>query len=140
MGHRFLVLSVILFAFIYNVNGQVNDPARGADSLVVVWSSGDIDVAEKVCLMYTHAAKKNKWFKEVVLVVWGPSAKLLAENETLQKKIASMLKDGIILEACIACAGQYGVTDKLKSQGIDVKPMGMPLTDYLKSDRKIMYF
>jgi hypothetical protein len=140
MINRVLVISVILLTCFANVKSQVNEPLTGSDSLVVVWSSGDIDVAEKVCLMYTHAAKKNQWFKEVVLIVWGPSAKLLAENEALQKKIAAMQKDGIKMEACIACAGQYGVTDKLKSLGIDVKPMGGPLTDYLKSGRKMLTF
>jgi hypothetical protein len=106
----------------------------------VVWSSGDIDVAEKVCLMYTHAAMKNQWFKEVVLIVWGPSAKLLAENERLQSKLAEMQKDGIQVQACISCANQYGVSEKLKTLGIDVRPMGIPLTGYLKSDRKMLNF
>ena len=140
MIHKLFLFSVILFALISNVKGQVNDPLTGADSLVVVWSSGDIDVAEKVCLMYTHAAKKNQWFKEVVLVVWGPSAKLLAENPGLQTKLAEMQKDGILVQACINCTNQYGVSEKLKALGIDVRPMGVSLTDYLKSERKMLNF
>ena len=53
------------------------------DTLLVVWSSGDIEVAEKVCFMYTYNAKRAEWFKEVIFVVWGPSAKLLAEKLNL---------------------------------------------------------
>jgi hypothetical protein len=140
MIYKLFLFSVILFTLISNVKGQGNDPLTGADSLVVVWSSGDIDVAEKVCLMYTHAAIKNQWFKEVVLVVWGPSAKLLAENQGLQTKLAEMQKDGIYVQACISCANLYGVTEKLKSLGIDVRPMGIPLTGYLKSERKMLNF
>jgi len=140
MIHKLFLFSVILFALTSNVKGQVNDPPTGADSLVVVWSSGDIDVAEKVCLMYTHAAKKNQWFMEVVLVVWGPSAKLLAENQGLQTKLAEMQKDGILVQACINCTNQYGVSEKLKALGIDVRPMGVSLTDYLKSERKMLNF
>ena len=40
-----------------------------------------------------------------------------------------MKADGLVLEACIVCADSYGVTDRLRESGIDVKPMGKPLTD-----------
>jgi hypothetical protein len=41
------------------------------EKLAVLWVSGDRVVAEKSCLMYASAAKKNAWFDEVVLIVWG---------------------------------------------------------------------
>jgi hypothetical protein len=47
---------------------------------------------------------------------------------------------GIVVYACKACADQYGVADKLKELGIDVKYMGEPLTDFLKSDAKVITF
>ena len=136
---RWIVLSCLLIsagsALIY-----AQDMDEKQDKLAVLWVSGDRDVAEKSCLMYTHAAKQNHWFDEVVLIVWGPSAKLLAENEALQNKLKAMAKDGVILEACIACANSYGVTDKLKKMGIDVKGMGMPLTDYMKKGWHVLTF
>ena len=110
------------------------------DKLVVLWTSDDPNVADKVALMYTHAAKKAGWFKEVTLIIWGPSAKLTAENPAIQEKLKAMKKDGVVIEACIACANAYGVTENLKSQGFDVKPMGLPLTDYLKSGFKVLTF
>ena len=103
------------------------------DTLLVVWSSADIEVAEKVCFMYTYNAKKAGGFKEVIFVVWGPSAKLLAENEDLQASVKKMKEQGIIIEACSACAKMYGVQDELKDLGIDVKGMGTVLTKYLKA-------
>jgi hypothetical protein len=103
-----------------------------SDTLLVVWSSGDPEVAEKVCFMYTYNAKKWGWFKEVIFVVWGPSAKLLAENKDLQESIRKMEDEGVILEACVACARMYGVEDDLAELGIDVKGMGTVLTEYLK--------
>ncbi len=103
------------------------------DTLLVVWSSGDIEVAEKVCFMYTFNAKRAAWFKEVIFVIWGPSAKLLAENEKLQGSVKKMKEQGIIVEACSACAKMYGVQDKLKELGVDVKGMGTVLTKYLKA-------
>lgn len=111
-----------------------------ADTLVVLWSSGDPEVAEKACLMYTNAAKKYGWFKEVILIVWGPSEKLLTENLMLKEKVASMKKDGVIVEACIACSDMYGITNNLKVCDVDVKGMGVPLTRYLKRGYKIVCF
>jgi mannan endo-1,4-beta-mannosidase len=102
--------------------------------LAVVWTSGDPDVAEKMCLMYTHAAKSYNWFCDVTLIVWGPSAKLLTENKTLQKQVKDMQDSGIKVEACIACANMYGIADKLEKMGITVKGMGMPLSEYLKKE------
>jgi len=118
-----------------SVIGQEKAPAMATsnDTLLVVWSSGDPEVAEKVCFMYAYNAKKWGWFKEVIFVVWGPSAKLLTENEDLQEGIKKMKEAGLILEACAACARMYGVQDDLKEMGIDVKGMGTVLTKYLKS-------
>lgn len=86
--------------------------------LAVVWISADPDVAHRVCLMYTHAAAKNKWFSEVRLIVWGPSARLLAGDKDLQAKLKAMQKDGVILQACVVCADSYGVSETLRGLGI----------------------
>ena len=136
---RWIVLSCLLIpagsALIY---AQEMDEKK--DKLAVLWVSGDRDVAEKSCLMYTHAAKRNAWFDEVVLIVWGSSSKLLAEDEALQKKVKAMIQDGVILEACIACSNGFGVTEDLKALGIDVKGMGVPLTSYLKSGYHVLTY
>ena len=108
--------------------------------LAVLWVSGDRDVAEKSCLMYTHAAKRNGWFDEVVLIVWGSSSRLLAEDVKLQEKVEAMQKDGVIVEACIACSNMLGVTEELKALGIDVKGMGVPLTNYLKKGYHVLTY
>jgi mannan endo-1,4-beta-mannosidase len=109
--------------------------------LAVVWTSGDPEVAEKICFMYAYAAKTYNWFCDVTLIVWGPSAKLLTENKALQKKLADMQKSGIKVEACIACSNMYGVTDKLRNMGIDVKGMGVSLTEYLeKNNTEVISF
>jgi hypothetical protein len=120
--------------------GQQQTTSGSADTLVVVWSSGDPEVAEKACLMYTHAAKRNKWFNGVILIVWGPSEKLLAENTMLQEIVAAMKNDGVIVEACIACSNMYGVTEELQACQVDVKGMGIPLTRYLKRGYRIVSF
>lgn len=132
-----LVISLSSAKFLKAQDGKVATPS---DTLVVLWSSGDPDVGEKACLMYAHAAKKYNWFKEVILIVWGPSEKLLAENSKLKDKIATMKKDGVIVEACIACSNIYGVTNDLKVCEVDVKGMGAPLTRYLKRGYKVVSY
>jgi hypothetical protein len=119
---------------------QAQDMDSKKEKLAVLWVSGDRDVAEKSCLMYTHAAKRNGWFDEVVLIVWGSSSRLLAEDEALQEKIKAMKADGVILEACIACSNMLGVTEELKALDIDVKGMGVPLSDYLKSGYHVLTY
>lgn len=136
---RLIVLSCIMIsvgAAVANAQNMENK----SEKLAVLWVSGDRDVAEKSCLMYTHAAKRNGWFDEVVLIVWGSSSKLLAEDEALQEKVKAMIADGVILEACISCSNSLGVTDELKGLGIDVKGMGVPLTSYLKSGYHVLTY
>lgn len=115
-------------------------PASKPSRLAVVWSSGDPDVAHRVCLMYTHAAAKNRWFGEVRLIVWGPSARLLAADKDLQAKVKAMMEDGVKVQACIVCADSYGVSEALRRLGLEVKAMGQPLTEMLQSDYKVLAF
>jgi hypothetical protein len=136
---RWYILSCILLIGLPLVIGA-QDMESKKEKLAVLWISGDRDVAEKSCLMYTHAAKRNGWFDEVVLIVWGSSSRLLAEDEALQEKVKAMIADGVILEACIACSNALGVTEDLKNLGIDVKGMGVPLTNYLKSGYHVLTY
>lgn len=136
----FVLTCVLMITLPMEVKAQDQDMETKKEKLVVLWTSGDPDVAEKSCLMYTHAAKRNGWFDEVVLIVWGSSSRLLAENEALQEKVKAMIKDGVILEACIACSNMLGVTEELKALGIDVKGMGVPLTNYMKSGYHVLSY
>ena len=111
-----------------------------APRLAVVWSSADPDVAHGVCLMYAHAAARNKWFREVRLIVWGPSGRLLARDSKVQAKVKAMARDGVKLQACISCANSLGVTDDLRKLGVEVKGMGKPLTDVIRSGWKVITF
>lgn len=142
MKGRILLIALITALTFTNLKimAQSDEHTETNDKLVVLWTSGDPYVAERVAFMYTHAAKKNQWFKEVTLIVWGPSAKLLSENKMLQKKVTKMQEDGVIVKACIVCARSYDVVDELKAMNIEVKGMGKPLTDHLKSDAKVLTF
>jgi hypothetical protein len=47
---------------------------------------------------------------------------------------------GVAVEACVTCANNYGVADELRGMDIDVKPMGVPLSDRLKGQWKVLTF
>lgn len=130
------VLAVALAAVVATEGREETAPTR----LAVVWNSDDPYVAHRVCLMYTHAAKSAGWFDEVKLVVWGPSAKLLAEDKELQAKLKAMQESGVVTQACVVCADAYNVSDALRQLGLEVKGMGKPLSDMLQSDWKIITF
>jgi len=103
------------------------------DRLVVIWSSGDREVALYSCLMYAHNSKKKSWWDEVRLVVWGPSAPLLVRDAELQDKITTMKQDGVELMACKACSDRYGVSEQLEALGVEVLYVGDLLTEMLQT-------
>ena len=115
---------------------------RPADKLVVLWTSGDRDVALKMVFMYTYNASTPRfgWWKDITLIVWGPSSKLLSEDKELQDYVKKMKKAGIRLEACKACADMYAVSEALTKLGVDVKYMGDVLTGYVKEGRHVLTF
>lgn len=148
-----LILVLVLFTFnIYAAsradntlrNSTTNNQATPSDvqndTLIILWTSGDPDVALKMVFMYAGTSARVKWWGHVKLIIWGPSSKLTAENPEIQQGIAKMQENGVIIEACKACADDYGVSDTLSSLGIDVKYMGKPLTEYLKSGKKVLTF
>ncbi len=109
--------------------------------LMVVWSSADPDVANKVCFMYTDNAKRYNWFNTIRLIIWGPSAKLLSQNNGLKSSVRSMIQRGVIIEASKACTDAYNVTQTLQGLGVTIKDdMGKAMAGYIKSDYEILTF
>ena len=142
---RILIFTAIVFLTIscnktVEKEVAVKDQFHQPDSLVILWTSGDPDVFEKVVFPYGLNTKKQGWWKHTELLIWGPSTKLLADHKSLQKKVIQMGDEGIELTSCLWCADQYDATKTLREIGVDVKYMGKPLTDYLKKGRKVITF
>ena len=117
-----------------------NSVGEKQDSLVVIWSSGDREVALKMAFMYAFNAKSKGWWKDVRLIVWGPSTKLLSEDGELQEYMRRMKDAGVVLEACKTCSDQYGVSEQLEELAIAVYHIGETLTTYLKDGRRVITF
>lgn len=128
-----VIIAFLLLTFAFSANAQTSKTMENREKkLAVLWTSDDPHLAEKMAFMYTYNAKKQGWFEEVVLIIWGPSAKLASENKMIQDYLKKMKEAGVKLEACLYCAKMYGVDQKLSDLGVDVKGMGIPLSDYLK--------
>ena len=109
-------------------------------NLIIVWTSGDREVALNMVFMYAFNSMKKGWWEQVNLIVWGPSSKLLTQDKELQDYIKRMKDIGIIIEACKTCADNYGVSGDLENLGITVRYMGEPLTSYLKEKQSVITF
>jgi hypothetical protein len=110
------------------------------NTLHVLWTTGEKDVAIRMVFQYLMNAKANGWWDEINLVIWGPSAKLTSEDEEIQDEIQMCLDSGMTVQACKACTDSYGITKKIMRLGINVRMMGESFTEYLRGDGKVITF
>lgn len=104
----------------------------------ILWTNDNPNTAHTMVFMYATNAKLNGWWDEVNVIIWGPTAKLVAEDEGVQERIKLAKQAGVNVEACIACATQFGVVDELKALNLELKPMGEPLTEIIKAGEKLI--
>ena len=110
------------------------------DKLLIVWSSGEAEVAKKLVLLYGNVILPRNYWDYAILMVWGPSAKLLAEDIEIQDAFAKVLATGVKANGCIVCSDTYGVSEKLSSLGVELIHTGELLTECLKGDWKAVTF
>ena len=108
------------------------------NEILILWTTGDKDIATKMVLMYSLNAKINEWWNEIILLVWGSSAKLVAEDKEIQQELEEMMEIGIKVRACKECSDRLNVTTELEGVGIEVTHTGKFLTDWLKSGKNIL--
>jgi len=101
-------------------SGQIVVPAASQSKQLVVWASGDREVGLNMVLMYAGNARKFGWVDKVRILIWGPSAKLVAGDPAVQERVKQVQAAGVEVVACRACAEVYGVAGKLGELGIQV--------------------
>lgn len=106
--------------------------------LYVLWTNDNPITAEKMVFMYTVNSLIHGWWEKVTLIIWGAPAKLVSEDDNIQKLIKEALEAGVHITACKACADQLGVTETLEKLNIEVKNWGIPLTEILTSEEKLL--
>jgi len=110
------------------------------NKLLIVWSSADEEVAKKLILLYGSVMLPRGYWDEATIMIWGPSAKLLAENEDLQERVKAVMQTGVKFNVCVVCSDDYGVTDRLNELGVDPIHTGEMLTNALQNDYKVITF
>jgi hypothetical protein len=108
------------------------------DRINILWTTGDKTTALTMLAVYVLNAKSRGWWKEINVIIWGASAKLVAEDTQVQTEVLEMMQAGITVEACRDCSDVCGVTGTLERLGINVRFMGIPLTDYIKSGETVL--
>ncbi len=106
--------------------------------LYVLWTSGDPITADKMVFLYTINSLAHGWWKEITLVIWGGSTKLVSENEAIQQRVKDALAAGVYVTACKGCSDQLGVSAQLEALGVDVQYLGTALSNVLKNDEKLL--
>lgn len=106
--------------------------------LFILWTNDNLITSDKMVLMYAVNSLIHDWWKNVTLIIWGATAKLVSENSQIQEKIREALDAGVHVTACRACADQLGVTDTLKKLNIEVKYWGAPLTEVLRNGETLL--
>jgi hypothetical protein len=149
MKSRFFCLILFIFLVVpFNlvtaqekpITTEGEETINNQEKLVVVWTSSDREVALKMVFMYTLNAKSYGWWKDITLLVWGPSAKLLSEDQELQYYLKRLKLVGVNLQACKACADLDQVSEELEQLGVEVKYTGDVLTNYIKEGRHVITF
>ncbi len=110
------------------------------NKLLIVWSTGEFEVAKKMVLLYSSVILPRGYWDEAHLMIWGPSAKLLAQNEEIQTMLFAVKETGVRLSVCVVCSDDYGVTKQLEAMGIEAIHTGAFLSEALKSDWKVVTF
>jgi len=135
-----IIAAIVTIRLIPSHSNAQENTASDQSRLCVVWTSGDKEVAIKMVYIYILNGKKQDWFDNVRFAICGPSSKLLSGDKELRDYLGKMKETGVEVQACIACANMYGVTEKLRYLGVEVKGMGRPLSEMLKSDWKTVAF
>jgi hypothetical protein len=108
------------------------------DKIHILWTTDNRETIFNMLSMYAVNSKTRQWWAEVNVIIWGASARLIGTDLQVQSVVTGMLNQGITVEACKACADNSGVSDRLTQLGVNVRYMGIPLTEYIKSGAFIL--
>jgi len=110
------------------------------NKLLIISSTEEIEVAKKMILLYSGVILERGYWDEAIIMIWGPSARLLSENKELQDRVKEIAKTGVQFQACVVCSDAYGVSKKLEELGIELTHTGEMLTEALQNDCKVLTF
>lgn len=123
-----------------STENNTNPQKEAVEKLAILWTTSEVEVAKKMIFIYAVNALRNNWFQTVRLITWGPSNRLIHDNESIQSGIKKLREAGVELYACKWCADQYGLSDFLTGLGIEVVYYGESLSRLIKGGWKVLTF
>ncbi len=111
---------------------------ENSNQLYILWTNADILTSDKMVMMYATNSMLKQWWDNVTVIIWGATAKLVAESDLIQTKIKIAQHAGVKFSACKACTDQLGVTDTMVDLGIEVLYWGQGLTEILQGKDKLI--
>ena len=106
--------------------------------LHILWTNADINTSLHMVMMYATNCMLRGWWDAVTVIVWGAPAKLVAENEDVQKRIGMAIHAGVKFSACIGCSRQLGVVEQLDALGIPSVSWGPALTSLIQEKQPLI--
>ncbi len=110
----------------------------GDDTLFILWTNADETAAKLMLFMYAENSIKQDMWKDIMIIVWGATTKLVAESEAMQAEIKRLKDLGVKFSACVTCAKELGVEEKIEALGIDLIKWLKPLTAVIKGGKKML--
>lgn len=107
------------------------------ERLNILWTSKDKDTFMHMVALYAGNSIKNSWWDEVNIIIWGGSTRLSGEDKEVQNELQKLIKNGVTVEACKACADKMKLTTTLNDLGITVKYMSK-LTGLIKGKEHLI--
>lgn len=101
--------------------------------LHIIWTNADPETTKFMVMTYAINAMKNKWWDKITVVAWGSTQKLLCEDASVIEMFNEAKYEGVEFSACISCANNLGLNEKLNEMGVEVKRWGANLTELIKS-------
>ncbi len=109
-----------------------------SSKVLVIISSGDSEKA-LTGLMYARNAMSFGWMEDVKVIFFGPSQRLLVENEQV-KKAAKEMADQEKPFVCKFISDQDGTSEKIQGLGLKVEYVGPVISDFIQDGYVPMVF
>jgi hypothetical protein len=110
----------------------VNTEETRINNLLVLWTTDNRDTALNMVFMYTFNAKAKGWWKNVSLLIWGASSRLLAADAEIQAEVRKIADAGIRVFICKRCLEKEGVLKEVEALGHEVFYVGEEFSRLLK--------
>jgi hypothetical protein len=103
--------------------------------LHILWTNDNLNTSRFMLMMYSTNSMLRSWWDSVTVIIWGATAKLVAENMEIQERMKLAQHAGVKFSACIACARELGVVEQLEALDVEVIPWGQPLTELIQNGK-----